>query len=143
MDQENYFRDMMEKIKESETPRSPDHESTRVGEVEIVVNEHDPLNLTNDINSVNRLSKNSAKIEFLKKYLVDKIPVWRALQESKTSVNEFGKLTSEPNQKPNGTQSKGTFLASTHTTNTNQSRPQPNQASPQRHFPGPIKSAQK
>ena len=33
MDQENYFRDMMEKIKESETPRPPDHESTRVGEV--------------------------------------------------------------------------------------------------------------
>ena len=76
MDQENYFRDMMEKIKESETPRPPDHESTRVGEVEIVVSEHDPLNLTSDINFVNRLSNNSAK------YLIDKIPVWRALQES-------------------------------------------------------------
>ena len=100
MDQDNYFSEMMKEIKETETPRPPDHESTRVGEVEIVATENDPLNLTGDINSVNRLSKNSAKRDFLKKYLIDKIPVWRALQESKSKVNKFGKLTSDPYQKP-------------------------------------------
>ena len=74
--------------------------------------------------------------------MIDKIPVWRALQESTTTVNKFVKLTSDPNQKPNGTQSKGIFLASTNTTNTNQSRPRPNQAPAQRQFPCPIECAQ-
>ena len=99
MDQEVYFKELMEKIKEAEPPRTPDHESTRLGELEIVVGEHDPLNLTTDINTANRLANNSAKREFLKKYLIDKIPVWRALQESKTIVNKFAKLSSDPNKK--------------------------------------------
>ena len=110
MDQANYFKDMMEKIKEVETPRAPDHESTRLGDGELVISEHDPLNLTSDIISVNRISKNSAKREFLKKYFIDKIPVWRALQESKTTVIKFGKLTSDPNKKTNVPQNKGIFI---------------------------------
>ena len=90
---------MMEKIKEVEPPRAPDHESSRLGELNIVVGEQDPLNLTTDINTANRLPKNSAKREFLKKYLIDEIHVWRALQESKTTVNKFAKLSSDPNKK--------------------------------------------
>ena len=86
MDQEGYFKELMEKIKEAETPSPPAHESTRLGEVELVAADHDPLNLTTEINAANRLAKNTFKREFLQTYIIDKIPAWRALQESKTMV---------------------------------------------------------
>ena len=126
MDQEAYFKELMQCIKEVEAPRSPDHESTRLGELEVVVGDHDPLNLTTEINTANRLAKNSAKREFLKTYLIDKIPVWRALQESKTIVNKFAKLSSDPNPKSNAQQNKGIFLASAQGGQTSHFRPNQN-----------------
>merc|ERR1712059_242001 len=63
-------------------------------------------------------------------------PVWRALQQSKTTVSKFGKLGSDP--KPNF-QTKGIFLTSNQNQNSNQDR------SNQRYqkFPSSIPSQQR
>ena len=74
VDQESYFQELFEKIKEAETPSTPAHESTRVGEIGLGLDDKDPLNLTTEINAANKFAKNTARREFLISYLTKKIP---------------------------------------------------------------------
>ena len=112
--------------------------------MDLIPDNQDPLNLTSEINAANRLSKNTVKREFLKSYLINKIPVLRANEESRAVVTKLARLNSDPNPKPNvqpnkGFKNHGVFFTSNQRGQQNQSNPNQNQAKAVKYFPCLIK----